>query len=155
MVPAYTGAGLAPVLQRRGSRSAGWVMGNTELFERAGMGEDVFCGGQTGWQWVLARWIQRVIDLQGKNPHFNAMPMGRLKKTSTQGRTTSLGVRGSNHSRPSHTLPIRWEAVPARVLIAASIVILANPLGRVSILLRWIHTSIVTSALERHGLNPD
>jgi hypothetical protein len=43
MVPAYTGAGLVPVLQRRGSRSAGWVMGSAELFERAGMG-DVFCG---------------------------------------------------------------------------------------------------------------
>jgi hypothetical protein len=75
------------VLQRRGSRSAGWVMGSAELLERAGMDEDAFCGGQTKWQWVLARWIRRVSkhqDLQGKNPHFNAMPMDRLKKTSTQ-----------------------------------------------------------------------
>jgi hypothetical protein len=156
MVPAYTGAGLVPVLQRRGSRSAGWVMGSAELFERAGMG-DVFCGGQTRWQWVLARWIRRVSkhqDLQGKSLHFNAMPMDRLKKTSTQTlyhasnkETTSLGVRGSNHSRPSNTLLVRWEAVPARVLIAASILILVNPPGRGLILLRWIHTSIVSPRL--------
>jgi hypothetical protein len=75
------------VLQRRESRSAGWVMGSAELSEPAGIGEDVFCGEQTRWQWVLARWIRKVTmhqDLQGKSPHFNAMPMDRLKKTSTQ-----------------------------------------------------------------------